>query len=944
MAENELFSNTRAYEQLFRYFSVLFMPWFMIIGVIGNVLVITAILTDKRLRNPTNFFLLSLAIPDLIVCLVVNPFSILQTFLGEWPLADSICIIFVFLDVLCCTCSIWHLVAISLYRLVGVTSPFRVRTGVYRYISPTSVIRITIITVWILSCAISSPVIILGATNALNVKIPIIKTNLTTNLLRRVNQSEIESDLSNDGIFTLIHLKQRRAFNKQFLPNSTLSVITSHSISTRSLSTINQIRIKHSVNTTQQVVLSESTSSKPILPINGYVKRHHMCGLNHKNFIIYGSVASFVVPLVLIVITYAVTIGHLLHSNRSKRLLANKQTKKKQRRKSEFFSLKKPNLALGANSSKLATPKKNLNCNSSSQRFPCEKYSTLQLTNQVSPSDHKTGSTLNRKRNQLKSKSDGAFNLCNAIVPVKQISEDVPESDAIESDIAINSNESSQNNYDNVIPMKMARTDSNRKKLFRRRLEKRKRKKNFQVISILGNNHCDSGDCKRNDSDQDQVTSGNPRNCSPYLRRASMNAICGTRTFHVPNILQINRLSSDFEDCDEDTEDDFIIQSIRYADNESKISLKDERQLRFCCLLIRYRKESISNSVNSFNEQKTPCQIRCKDNGKYVINRNSSLHTTKNNNNNENSNTGNYDNNLSHSTENKMSSYVNKSAGVSTEDVSSIISFPSLISIIEPCSNIAQHCGDSSDILRSIDLYCNAFINQRYQSSDDFPRNLVSSSISDNSRSIVWSKEDSSVHISKGDDHEKYRRPTSTTQRISNCLRNSYLSHFSVRKKESKLKTSRSFQEEAMYGKFDTISCKTTNNLLRQSRITLTNYRISVSPLPMRCKKSNNLQTMRKVQVKNQAKASKVLAIIVLTFVIAWFPFCVVNMMTAVEMPHDEEKMGNFNPSVSNQVITILTWLGYISSAINPIIYTIFNKRFRSVFANLLCCYQKKFL
>ncbi|GIY04943.1 5-hydroxytryptamine receptor 2A [Caerostris extrusa] len=59
----------------------------VIAGGLGNILVCLAICLEKRLQNVTNYFLLSLAVADLLVCIAVMPFGILEGFLGYWPLS-----------------------------------------------------------------------------------------------------------------------------------------------------------------------------------------------------------------------------------------------------------------------------------------------------------------------------------------------------------------------------------------------------------------------------------------------------------------------------------------------------------------------------------------------------------------------------------------------------------------------------------------------------------------------------------------------------------------------------------------------------------------------------------------------------------------------------------------------------------------------------------------
>ena len=53
--------------------SFLFVVVFIISGGLGNILVCLAVALDKKLQNVTNYFLLSLAVADLLVSLFVMP-------------------------------------------------------------------------------------------------------------------------------------------------------------------------------------------------------------------------------------------------------------------------------------------------------------------------------------------------------------------------------------------------------------------------------------------------------------------------------------------------------------------------------------------------------------------------------------------------------------------------------------------------------------------------------------------------------------------------------------------------------------------------------------------------------------------------------------------------------------------------------------------------------
>ena len=98
--------------------------------------------------------------------------------------------------------------------------------------------------------------------------------------------------------------------------------------------------------------------------------------------------------------------------------------------------------------------------------------------------------------------------------------------------------------------------------------------------------------------------------------------------------------------------------------------------------------------------------------------------------------------------------------------------------------------------------------------------------------------------------------------------------------------------------------------------------------------KAANILLMRKdfirkdTTVQTEQRASKVLGVVFMIFVICWAPFFLVNILTVL-CPDCY-----FSPTL----FTVFVWLGYVSSTLNPIIYTVFNKVFKLTFLKLLCC------
>ncbi|XP_030376296.1 octopamine receptor [Scaptodrosophila lebanonensis] len=103
--------------------AVAFFLLLILATVIGNTLVILAVLTTRRLRTVTNCFVMNLAITDWLVGTCVMPPAVVLYITGSWRFGWILCDIWVSLDILLCTGSILSLCAISLDRYLAVTQP-----------------------------------------------------------------------------------------------------------------------------------------------------------------------------------------------------------------------------------------------------------------------------------------------------------------------------------------------------------------------------------------------------------------------------------------------------------------------------------------------------------------------------------------------------------------------------------------------------------------------------------------------------------------------------------------------------------------------------------------------------------------------------------------------------------------------------------------------------
>ncbi|KAL4608656.1 D(2) dopamine receptor A-like [Arapaima gigas] len=84
----------------------------------------------------------------------------------------------------------------------------------------------------------------------------------------------------------------------------------------------------------------------------------------------------------------------------------------------------------------------------------------------------------------------------------------------------------------------------------------------------------------------------------------------------------------------------------------------------------------------------------------------------------------------------------------------------------------------------------------------------------------------------------------------------------------------------------------------------------------------------RKISQQKEKKATQMLAIVLGVFIICWLPFFITHILNT----HCT------NCRVPVEMYNAFTWLGYVNSAVNPIIYTTFNIEFRKAFIKILHC------
>uniref|UniRef100_A0A672FSW3 G-protein coupled receptors family 1 profile domain-containing protein n=1 Tax=Salarias fasciatus TaxID=181472 RepID=A0A672FSW3_SALFA len=93
--------------------------------LLGNTLVCAAVIKFRHLRSKvTNFFVISLAVSDLFVAVLVMPWEAVAEVTDAW-LFGRFCDVWIAFDIMCSTASILNLCIISVDRYWAIASPFK---------------------------------------------------------------------------------------------------------------------------------------------------------------------------------------------------------------------------------------------------------------------------------------------------------------------------------------------------------------------------------------------------------------------------------------------------------------------------------------------------------------------------------------------------------------------------------------------------------------------------------------------------------------------------------------------------------------------------------------------------------------------------------------------------------------------------------------------------
>ncbi|KAK0141827.1 D(4) dopamine receptor [Merluccius polli] len=124
----------------------------IVVIMLGNVLVCVSVYMEKALKTTTNYFIVSLAVADLMLAVLVLPLFVYSE--GAWSLDMCVCDGLMTMDVMLCTASIFNLCAISIDRFIAVSVPLRYNR---RRVDQRQAVLLA--ATWVLALAVAAPVV-----------------------------------------------------------------------------------------------------------------------------------------------------------------------------------------------------------------------------------------------------------------------------------------------------------------------------------------------------------------------------------------------------------------------------------------------------------------------------------------------------------------------------------------------------------------------------------------------------------------------------------------------------------------------------------------------------------------------------------------------------------------------------------------------------------------
>ncbi|KAG8191713.1 hypothetical protein JTE90_008778 [Oedothorax gibbosus] len=126
----------------------------LVVGLVGNLLIVYTVVSFRRMRTISNVFLASLATADLLVVCVCVPVKFIKLFSYSWTLGEFCCKFVHYFQNVSAICSVLTLTSMSVERYYAIMHPVK-----SRYQCTMSQARRVIIIIWLASFITAIPII-----------------------------------------------------------------------------------------------------------------------------------------------------------------------------------------------------------------------------------------------------------------------------------------------------------------------------------------------------------------------------------------------------------------------------------------------------------------------------------------------------------------------------------------------------------------------------------------------------------------------------------------------------------------------------------------------------------------------------------------------------------------------------------------------------------------
>ncbi|XP_047026198.1 neuropeptide SIFamide receptor [Helicoverpa zea] len=121
-----------------------------LVGLVGNCFVIAVVYRSPRMRTVTNFFIVNLAVADILVIVFCLPATLMSNIFVPWVLGWLMCKTVPYVQGLSVAASVYSLVAVSLDRFLAIWWPLKCQITKRRA-------RMMIVFIWIFAISVTTP-------------------------------------------------------------------------------------------------------------------------------------------------------------------------------------------------------------------------------------------------------------------------------------------------------------------------------------------------------------------------------------------------------------------------------------------------------------------------------------------------------------------------------------------------------------------------------------------------------------------------------------------------------------------------------------------------------------------------------------------------------------------------------------------------------------------